>query len=56
MPYTPPGLWSFLPFAALLLAIAILPLLRVTAYCWEHSRGNRAIRKENHFNRTRRSP
>ena len=56
MPYTPPGLWSFLPFVAFLPAIATLPLLRVTAYCREHSRGNRAIRTENHFNRTRRSP
>jgi Na+/H+ antiporter NhaD/arsenite permease-like protein len=36
--YTPPPVWSFLPFVLLLLAIALLPLIRATAHWWEHNR------------------
>jgi Na+/H+ antiporter NhaD/arsenite permease-like protein len=34
----PPALYSALPFAALLLAIAVLPLLHATEHWWEHNR------------------
>ena len=34
----PPPLWSFAPFALLLLLIAVLPLIHRTAHWWEHNR------------------
>ena len=34
----PPSLYSVLPFAALLLAIAVLPLLETTRHWWESNR------------------
>ena len=34
----PPAMYSAVPFAALLLAIAVLPLLHATAHWWEHNR------------------
>lgn len=38
MHYSPPPPWSFAPFVLLLLAIALLPLIRRTAHWWEHNR------------------
>lgn len=38
-----PPFWAVLPFAALLLAIAILPLMRKTAHWWEHNRNKLLI-------------
>ena len=38
MHYSPPPPWSFAPFILILLAIAVLPLLRKTAHWWEHNR------------------
>ena len=35
---SPPALWSVIPFVGLLLAIAILPLIRRTQHWWEHNR------------------
>ena len=32
-----PSMWSVLPFAGLLLCIAILPLIHATAHWWEHN-------------------
>jgi len=37
-----PSLWSIIPFAGLLLCIAVLPLVHVTAHWWERNR-NRLI-------------
>jgi Na+/H+ antiporter NhaD/arsenite permease-like protein len=36
-PYSPPLAWVW-PFVALLLAIALLPLIRATRHWWEHNR------------------
>ncbi|HVR74110.1 MAG TPA: sodium:proton antiporter [Planctomycetota bacterium] len=38
MEYAPPPVWSFAPFIALLLAIAILPLVPGVAHWWERNR------------------
>lgn len=40
--HTPP-LWACFPFAALLLCIAILPLIPTTAHWWEHNRNRLAV-------------
>ena len=37
-PYHMPSLWSVIPFAGLLLSIAVLPLLSVTSPWWEHNK------------------
>ena len=38
-----PGLWSVIPFAALLLSIAVLPLIPVTSHWWEHNQNRLAV-------------
>ncbi|NOT00016.1 MAG: sodium:proton antiporter [Phycisphaerales bacterium] len=40
--HTPP-LWACFPFAALLLCIALLPLIPFTAHWWEHNRNRLAV-------------
>ena len=35
--------WSVIPFAVLLLSIAILPLVPATAHAWEHNRTKLAV-------------
>src|SRR6266542_2988280 len=35
MPHPPPSPWSFLPFVALLLSIAVFPLVRRLEHFWE---------------------
>jgi Na+/H+ antiporter NhaD/arsenite permease-like protein len=37
MTYVPPPLWSFAPFALLLLTIAVFPLLPRVSHWWEHN-------------------
>ena len=38
-----PSLWSLIPFAGLLLSIAILPLVPATAHWWEHNQNRLMI-------------
>jgi len=38
-----PGLWAVIPFAALLLSIAVLPLIPVTSHWWEHNQNRLAV-------------
>jgi Na+/H+ antiporter NhaD/arsenite permease-like protein len=38
MDHAPPNPWSFLPFAALLLSIAVLPLVKKLEHFWEKNR------------------
>ncbi|MCP4245693.1 MAG: sodium:proton antiporter [bacterium] len=41
--YRPPPLWACLPFAGLLLSIAILPLIRATEHWWESNKNRLAV-------------
>ena len=42
--YVPP-MWAVLPFVALLLCIAILPLMSLTEHWWHHNRNSGACRQ-----------
>lgn len=41
--YSPPPLWACIPFAGLLLSIAILPLISATEHWWENNRNRLCV-------------
>ncbi len=41
--YQPPPLWACIPFAGLLLCIAILPLIQATEHWWENNKNRLAV-------------
>ena len=41
--YTPPPLWACIPFAGLLISIAVLPLISATAHWWENNKNRLCV-------------